>query len=441
MKIIQIIPGSGDNFYCENCLRDMETVHALRGFGHDVMIVPLYLPGRLQETQAMNTGQLFYGGINVYLQQKLAIFRHTPRWLDRWLDNRALLKWVARKASMTRAADLALTTLSMLQGEEGRQVKELDRMLDWLVQQERLDVVSLSNALLVGLARRIKQRLQVPVVCFLQDEEEFLDAFDPSDKDRVWQTLTERARDIDMFVAVSDYCGEQMAPRMRIGPQHLKVIRPGIKTDGFSPAPTPPATPTVGFLSRLCADKGLDILVDAFIRLKRNEQFRKIKLRLTGGKTSGDESFVQDIHKRLRSCGMLDDVEFVDNFDRDHRAAFLQSLTVLSVPERYNPCSGRYVMESLASAVPVVTTAGGAMPEVEKIINAGIFLAPKDDPAAVALTLEPLLADPQYANEEGRKARAIVLQKFSIERSARELESLFGELCLDSNARREHQEH
>lgn len=441
MKIVQIIPGSGDNFYCENCLRDMEMVHALRRLGHDVMVVPLYLPGLLPETQAMNTGQLFYGGINVYLQQKMALFRYTPRWLDRWLDSPTLLKWVARKASMTRASDLALTTVSMLQGEKGRQVKELNRLLDWLVQQEKPDVVTLSNALLVGLARRIKQRLGVPLVCFLQDEEEFLDAFDSSEKETAWQTLTERAMDVDMFVAPSDYCGEQMALRLRVEPRQMQIIRSGIKTEDFPPAQKPSAIPIIGFLSRLCADKGLDILVDAYVRLKRKQPFREVKLHLAGGKTSGDETFIQGIRKKLDACGVLEDVEFVERFDRNDRAAFLRNLTVLAVPERYNPCSGRYVLESLAAAVPVVTTAGGVMPEFEKIINAGIFLVPKDDPAALAQMLEPLLADPQDAYQQGRKARETILERFGIERTARELESLFSQLCLDFSARHKRQEH
>lgn len=431
MKIIQIIPGSGDNFYCENCLRDMEMVHALRRLGHDVMVVPLYLPGRLTETQPMNDGELFYGGINVYLQQKLALFRRTPRWLDRWLDHPALLRWVARKASMTRASDLAQTTLSMLQGEEGHQVKELDRLLNWLVQQEKPDVVTLSNALLVGFARRIKQRLQVPVVCFLQDEQEFLDAFDSADRDTVWQTLTERAKDADMFIAVSDYCRQQMTSRLRLDPQRIQLIRPGIETKAFPPAAKPPSPPTIGFLSRLCADKGLDILVDAYIRLRSNESLPKVKLRLTGGKTSADESYLQQLRKKLNSSGLLEDVDFIESFDRNQRATFLQSLTVLSVPERYSPCNGRYVLESLAAAVPVVTTAAGVMPEFKKIIDAGVFLVPQEDPAALAQMLGPLLADPQHAQQQGQKARGIVLERFAVERAAKELQTLLHRLCLD----------
>jgi hypothetical protein len=47
MKIIQITPGSGDAFYCENCLRDAWLVQALRRLGHDAILAPLYLPVRL----------------------------------------------------------------------------------------------------------------------------------------------------------------------------------------------------------------------------------------------------------------------------------------------------------------------------------------------------------------------------------------------------------
>ncbi len=44
VKIAQLAPGSGDNFYCENCLRDATVVRAMRKLGHDVLMIPMYLP-------------------------------------------------------------------------------------------------------------------------------------------------------------------------------------------------------------------------------------------------------------------------------------------------------------------------------------------------------------------------------------------------------------
>ena len=119
MRIAQITPGSGDTFYCENCLRDAALVRAMRDLGHDVLMIPMYLP--LQDTAdgLASDAPIFFGGINVYLQQKSAFFRKTPRWLDRLFDARALLRWVGRKAAMISAKDLSETTISMLQAETG----------------------------------------------------------------------------------------------------------------------------------------------------------------------------------------------------------------------------------------------------------------------------------------------------------------------------------
>src|SRR5574340_1735754 len=116
MKIVWIIPGSGDSFYCENCLRDLAMAQALRKAGHDVLGVPLYLPPLGKAPRLLGLTPIFFGGLNVYLQQKLALFRRTPRFLDRLLDSPMLLRWASRFAGRTSPEELARTTLSMLQG-------------------------------------------------------------------------------------------------------------------------------------------------------------------------------------------------------------------------------------------------------------------------------------------------------------------------------------
>ncbi|MHC4639143.1 MAG: glycosyltransferase family 1 protein, partial [Planctomycetota bacterium] len=176
MRIAQFTPGAGDNIYCENCLRDAALVRAFRKLGHEVLMIPLYLPLRVDGTEQLSNAPIFFGGINVYLQQQSAIFRKTPRWIDRIFDMRKLLEWVSGRSGMVDAHVLGKTTISMLEGEDGRQVKELKRLVNWLSEKEnKPDIVCLSNALLAGMAGRIKQKTGVPVVCMLQDEDQFLD--------------------------------------------------------------------------------------------------------------------------------------------------------------------------------------------------------------------------------------------------------------------------
>jgi len=192
MKIIQITPGSGDNYYCENCLRDISLVRAIQQLGHDVLMVPLYLPLRMDQAEQLPSTPVFYGGINVYLQQKLTLFKKTPAWLDRLLNSPRLLAWVGRKAGMTSARSLGETTLSILKGRQGHQAKELDKLTDWLDQAEnRPDLICLSNALLAGLAPQIRERLDLPLVCMLQDEDGFLDGLPSAYNELAWQALRE----------------------------------------------------------------------------------------------------------------------------------------------------------------------------------------------------------------------------------------------------------
>src|SRR5213078_1773226 len=124
MNIVQITPGAG-GMYCGNCFRDNALVAALRELGHQVLMVPLYLPMTLDEEDQSRGTPIFFSGINVYLEQKSAFFRHAPGWFHKMLASRGLLKWAAGKAAAkTRAEDLGELTLSMLRGEEGKQARE-----------------------------------------------------------------------------------------------------------------------------------------------------------------------------------------------------------------------------------------------------------------------------------------------------------------------------
>ena len=153
--------------YCGGCLRDNALVAALRKLGHEVLMVPLYLPLTLDEEDQSAGTPIFFGGINVYLEQKAALFRGAPGWLHDLFASRPLLQWAAGRAAKTRAADLGELTLSMLRGEAGNQAREIEELIAWLKTQPKPDVLCLSNALLIGMARRLKADLGVPVACAL----------------------------------------------------------------------------------------------------------------------------------------------------------------------------------------------------------------------------------------------------------------------------------
>jgi len=425
MRIVQITPGSGDSFYCENCLRDAALVKAMRSWGHDVLMVPLYLPLQVDKSEQISNAPIFFGGINVYLQQKSSLFRKTPRWIDRLFDTPALLRQVGRKAGMTNARDLGEATISMLRGEHGQQKKELDRLVDWLALQEnKPDIVCLSNILLIGLAGNIKKKLSVPVVCMLQDEDSFLDGLASPYAEQAWQIISERASNVDGFIAVSKYYADFMQQRLGLQKKAVHVVYIGISLEGYQPRGAMLEIPTIGFLSRMCSEKGLDTLVEAFIMLKRNERLKNTKLKIAGGERADDEEFINRIRQKLDSLGLLCDVEFLSSFDHDAKLKFFRTLSVLSVPERQPVAYGLYVLEALAAGVPVVQPISGVFPELLAITGGGKLFEP-NNAGALAKALEPLLLEPGYARDLGEKGREVVFEKFNIEQTAEEMVRIY----------------
>src|SRR5688500_1286202 len=117
MRIAFITAGAA-GMYCGSCMRDNTLTAALRQLGHDAVLVPTYTPIRTDEAD-VSESRAFLGGINVFLQQKSRLFRHTPGFLDRLLDIPRLLRWVSRFAVRTQADRLGELTISVLRGRDG----------------------------------------------------------------------------------------------------------------------------------------------------------------------------------------------------------------------------------------------------------------------------------------------------------------------------------
>lgn len=420
MRIIHLTPGAGEGYYCENCLRDTALLSALRRAGHDVLMVPLYLPPVRESDLDLPASPVFYGGVNVYLQQKLSLFRRTPRWIDRWFDRPGLLRWAGRKSGMTSARDLGQTTLSVLRGEDGRQAKELDRLVDFLAGRDRPDAVVLSNALLVGLARRIRRRLDAPIFCVLQDEDGFLDSLPPAYRKRCWETLAERSRDVDAFFGPSRYYVELMRWRLELGDRPAYVVYNGIDPTGYEPAGVEPEVPTIGFLSRMSADKGVDTLAEAFVALRAGGRSNALRLHLAGGSMPSDQAVLERINELVKLYGVEGDVRVFDGFERAKKAELLRSLSVLSVPTRRGEAAGQYIFEALACGVPLVLPRHGAFPELIECTGGGLLCEP-NNPADLARKLQDLLTDRHRARRFAEKGRQAVLNEFNVDRQAREM--------------------
>src|SRR6266700_1676909 len=99
MKILAITAGAA-GMYCGSCLRDNALAAELISQGHDVILLPLYTP-TLTDEPNVSMDKVFFGGISVYLEQKMALFRGTPRFIDRIWDSMPALKAAAKSSIAT----------------------------------------------------------------------------------------------------------------------------------------------------------------------------------------------------------------------------------------------------------------------------------------------------------------------------------------------------
>lgn len=422
MNLIQLTPGAGQMF-CGNCFHDNTLVAALCELGHEAMMLPLYLPIHVDEDDQSAGNPIFFGGVNVYLEQKSAFFRHAPRLLHRLLNTRRLLEWAAGRTASTRADEVGEILLSMLRGEQGKQNREITELVEWLRRHAKPDVICLSNALLLGMVRRLRKDLGAPVVCLLQGEEPYLDSLPTAYRDPAWQLLAERAADVDAWIAPSRWAADRMAARLKLRPERVYVVHNGIRLDGYEELGTQSlahdkAAPVLGYFTRMCKEKGLDTLVEAYIYIKNRERVPRLKLHIGGGCGPGDEPFVKSLRKRLAAAGYIGEVVFSPNLNRAEKIAFLQSLSVFSVPALYGESFGLYLIEALASGVPLVQPRTAAFPEIIEATGGGLLCEP-GNVRALADTLEELLLNPERAGELGGIGRRAVFERFSAEAMAR----------------------
>jgi glycosyltransferase involved in cell wall biosynthesis len=420
MKVVHIDPGAGGTFYCQNCMRDCSLVKALRKQGHDVTMVPMYLPILIDSEGISGDTPVFFGGINVYLQQRFSIFRKTPRWLDKLFDTGWLLKKAAAQEGATAAAELGGMTFSMLQGPEGRQKKELDRLIEWLRDQEKPEAIHISNGLLLGLAAPLKEALGVPIICSLQDEKAWIHGMRDEDEARCWEAMAQHVEHVNQFIAVSQWYADAMAGHMNIPDSKMSVAYLGVEVHPGEHPPARPDVPVLGYLSKMTYSLGLGRLVDAFIELKRVPGLENLQLRATGGQHGDDIGYVAGLKKKLAQLGLDQDAEFLEEFNSDQRREFIQSLTVMSVPADEGEAFGLYILEALAQGVPVVQPDAGGFSEVVTATGGGL-LYDVTDPDALVNSLKSLLLDRQRVDDLASHGRDVVMNTFTVDQMAKEV--------------------
>ena len=426
MKVAYITAGAA-GMYCGTCIHDNTIATVLKKQGHNVALIPTYTPTRTDEAN-VSLERVFFGGVNVYLQQKLSIFRHTPWSFDRLLDNPRLLNGLARFSSSTDARDLGQLTVSMLLAEQGHQKKELAKLVKWLAEENRPDIVYLTNSMLVGFTREIKKALDVPVICALQGEDMFLQDLIEPYKTEALNLLQERATEADGFVAPCQYYAQFMADAyLNLPVDKIDVVPLGLNMDGHGRSAEKPEPPPfiIGYLARICPEKGLHILVDAFRMVAEVLGANNVQLHVAGYLGKKDEPYFEELGNQIQDYGLSDSFVHYGEVTRTQKIDFLNRLHVFSVPTVYRESKGLSIIEALANGVPVVQPRHGTFPEMIGATKGGILVEP-ESAEAVARGIMELLNDADRREHLGKTGQVNVHQNFNDKVVAEQLLKVFG---------------
>jgi glycosyltransferase involved in cell wall biosynthesis len=426
MKILSITAGAG-GMYCGSCLRDNALAAELVTRGHDVTLLPLYTPLRTDEPNVSRPNVLF-GGISVYLQQHSKLFRRTPRFIDRLLDSPRLISAFADRSVSTDPRLLGELTISMLEGRAGVLRKEFDKLLDWLAGEPKPDVVNITNSMLIGLARPLREALGRPICCTLQGEDLFLEGLIEPYKSRAVALIRRQVHDVDRFVAVSEYYASFMATYLQIPADRMSVVPIGINMAGFESGKT--STDDVfriGYFARIAPEKGLHVLAAAFERLRQRVKGHA-RLEIGGYLAPARRAYLAGVQRSLEQAGLSGDVTYRGEVDRAGKIAFLRELDVLSVPATYDEPKGVFLLESMACGVPVVQPRRGAFTEIVEKTGGGLLVR-ADDVESLAEGLDTLWRDRTLREQLGRLGHQGVRAHYTIQHSVDRLTEVFEMVC------------
>ena len=415
MKIIYIASGAA-NMFCGSCMHDNALAAGMKAAGEDVSLFPLYTPMRLDE-ESVGERQIFYGGIKAYLMQKYPRPFFGRDLLFRVAGSQAILRLMPRfdiGSAVDPVANAELT-ISMLKGEDGNQRELLQELVQWIKSTYEPDVIHVTNALLIGVVHEFKRSLQVPITCGLHGEDIFLEGMPQPYQDEALKIIRERAEDVDRFLAISGYYSEMFSKWVGLDKSKIDVVYPGIALKDYRDMqPKSSGALTIGYLARFVPEKGLHLLVDAFIRLYRSGEFPDLQLIAGGYVSSAYKTYIDGIRKTIKDNHLEDRIKLLGTLERADKLNFFQQIDVFAVPAPYREPKGISILEALAAGVPVVQPDHGAYPEWVNATQGGLLHRPNDS-ADLAEKLATLLRDADLRKRLGQQGRQGIFEQFSSE--------------------------
>jgi len=430
MKIVYLITGSGGSFYCGNCYRDMIYLRAIRKVkGIEATAIPLYLPPDETNTESGLDKHVFFGAISMYLREKVPFLRNMPAFLDKVFDSRPMLKMAATRAGTTRTEGLEDMTLSMIKGENAFPEKELQRLIKYLTKDGKPDIIHLSNALIIGLARQLKKRMNVKIVCSLLNEDDWLDEMVEPYQTKAWKMISQEAANIDAFITPSNYYKNLFISKTGVPDNHFHIIPLAVNAADLTDIKSGNQYPALGYFCRINYQNGFDKLVDAFIELKAGNSLPGLTLHISGGFTGDDKPFIAKQIKKLKSQGLKSSVRLYSEFQGKSKQKFFSNIDILSVPVRKYDGYGLYILEANTAGVPVVQPSTGAFPEIIGKTVGGITYSP-DTTSELASNLLKLFKDDTLRKQLGENGRKNVEKELSLDKMSAGLSEVYNGVIL-----------
>ena len=431
MKIVYLITGSGGSFYCGNCYRDMIYLRAIRKVpGIKASAIPLYLPPDDTNIEKGLDKNVFFGAISMFLREKVPFLRNMPVFMDKIFDSAPMLRMAAKRAGTTRTEGLEDMTLNMIKGENAFPEKELQRLIDYLCKDGKPDIIHLSNALIIGLARRLKRKIDVKIVCSLLNEDDWIDEMAEPFQSNAWKLIAKEACNVDAFLTPSQYYKDFFIAKTGISDLHFNVVPLGLDPDqDLLSAEKKENWPAVGYFCRINSQNGFDKLVDAFIQLKSGNKLPGLTLHVSGGYTGDDKPFIAEQIRKIKTAGLRDFIRIYPEFHGNSKQQFFSNIDVMSVPVRKHDGYGLYLLEANAAGIPVVQPETGAFPEIIARTRGGITYTP-DTIEELSRTLARSLNDKELLIRLGTEGKENVLQKLSLDKMSEGLSKVYNELLF-----------
>jgi glycosyltransferase involved in cell wall biosynthesis len=232
------------------------------------------------------------------------------------------------------------------------------------------------------------------------------------------------ARKISHIITVSECAKKDIAKEFAISESKFRVVPNGVNMEYFYPANNL-KRPDNSLIVTNSADtplKGLRYLLEAISIVRK-----KRPLTLT---VIGEPKKDSVIRKLVEKLGVGDIVHFTGRIRNEDFAKHYAESTIAVVPSLYEGF-GIPALEAMACGVPLISTSGGALPEV--VGDAGIVVPPADS-VALANAINTLLDNPEHRNRLAQAGLERVNSIFNWQRAAREVEVVYRE-AIDGHRR------